>query len=294
MYYRRKILLALLEAFENRLEKISLQKLLMLVSNQQEKPNFHFVPYKLGCYSFQANADLYAMTKNNQVKEEGSHWIKTDAEKQLPNLKVKDHQAIIYIKMMYGKKNVDELIKFTYFKFPYLAINSIIAKQMLSTVEYQRVIDAKPVSDKVMLFTIGFDGISLEEYLNKLILNNVRVLCDVRKDTQSMKFGFSKPELMNACDGVGIGYVHIPELGIEHENKQGLNSLTDFDKQFSFYLTDILPRTIPYQEGILANLKEKGSVALTCFETNSCHCHRKYLAEAIVALPNFDYQLKHI
>ena len=32
MYYRRKILLALLETFDNRLEKISLQKLLMLVS----------------------------------------------------------------------------------------------------------------------------------------------------------------------------------------------------------------------------------------------------------------------
>jgi hypothetical protein len=47
MYYRRKILLALLEIFDNKLEKISLQKLLMLVTKQQEKPDFHFVPYKV-------------------------------------------------------------------------------------------------------------------------------------------------------------------------------------------------------------------------------------------------------
>lgn len=52
MYYRRKLLLAMLEAFDNRLNKISLQKLLMLLSKQQQKPDFHFVPYKYGCYSF--------------------------------------------------------------------------------------------------------------------------------------------------------------------------------------------------------------------------------------------------
>lgn len=78
MYYRRKILLALLEVFDNKLEKISLQKLLMLVSKQQEKPDFHFVPYKFGCFSFQANADLVTMTKYNQVKAEGNYWLKTD------------------------------------------------------------------------------------------------------------------------------------------------------------------------------------------------------------------------
>ena len=49
MYYRRKILLALLEAFDNKLDKISLQKLLMLLSKEQLKPDFHFVPYKFGC-----------------------------------------------------------------------------------------------------------------------------------------------------------------------------------------------------------------------------------------------------
>ena len=38
MYYRRKILLALLEVFDNRLEKINFQKLLMLVTKQQQNP----------------------------------------------------------------------------------------------------------------------------------------------------------------------------------------------------------------------------------------------------------------
>ena len=61
MYYRRKILLSLLQVFDNKLEKIRLQKLLMLLAKLQLKPDYHFVPFKFGCYSFQSNADLSTM-----------------------------------------------------------------------------------------------------------------------------------------------------------------------------------------------------------------------------------------
>ncbi|HPV56202.1 MAG TPA: hypothetical protein PKW61_03665, partial [Tenuifilaceae bacterium] len=73
----------MLEAFDNRLEKIQLQKLLMLVTKQQQKPDFHFVPYKYGCYSFQANSDLGTMAKYNQVILQGNEWVKIDNEKYL-------------------------------------------------------------------------------------------------------------------------------------------------------------------------------------------------------------------
>lgn len=58
MYYRRKILLSLLEVFGNDLEKIRLQKLLLLFTQKQETAAYDFVPYKFGCFSFHANADL--------------------------------------------------------------------------------------------------------------------------------------------------------------------------------------------------------------------------------------------
>ncbi|WP_200885350.1 DUF488 family protein [Jejuia pallidilutea] len=56
----------------------------------------------------------------------------------------------------------------------------------------------------ITLFTIGYEGISLEHYLNKLIRNNIKLLCDVRKNALSMKYGFSKSQLKNACEGVCI------------------------------------------------------------------------------------------
>ncbi|NLX71958.1 MAG: DUF488 domain-containing protein [Bacteroidales bacterium] len=294
MYYRRKVLLALLETFDGRLEKISLQKLLMLVTKQQEKPVFYFVPHKFGCFSFQANADLATMTKYNQVKVEGNCWIKTDNSNYLLSLKERDRQAIRYIKMQYGYKNADELIKHTYIKFPYFAINSTIASERLNPNEYQKVLESRPKSDKTILFTIGYEGISLEEYLNKLIINDIKVLCDVRKNSVSMKYGFSKSQLEKACNGVGVKYVHIPELGIESDKRQILNTQSDYDNLFMSYRNEILPQTINIQKDLLGLLIENERIALTCFEANICQCHRKHLADAITKLPGFDYELKHI
>lgn len=294
MYYRRKILLALLETFDNRLEKISLQKLLMLVTKHQEKPDFYFVPYKFGCFSFQANADLVTMTKYNQVIAEGNSWIKTDNSKYLLSLKEKDRQAIRYIKMQHGNKNADELIKHTYIKFPYFAINSTIASERLNKTEYQKVLESRPKSEKTILYTIGYEGVSLEEYLNKLIVNDIKLLCDVRKNSVSMKYGFSKSQLANACDGVGVRYIHVPELGIESDKRQVLNTQSDYDKLFISYRNEVLPQTIKIQQKLLGLLMDYERIALTCFEANICQCHRKHLADAITKLPEFNYELKHI
>lgn len=294
MYYRRKILLALLEVFDNKLEKISLQKLLMLVSKQQEKPDFHFVPYKFGCFSFQANADLVTMTKYNQVKAEGNYWLKTDNSNYLLSLREKDRQAIRFIKMQYGNKNADELIKYTYIKYPYFAINSSIACERLTGNEYQKVLETRPKSDKTILYTIGYEGISLEEYLNKLIINDIKVLCDVRRNSVSMKYGFSKSQLEKACVGVGIKYIHMPELGIESDKRQVLNTQSDYDKLFITYRHEVLTQTTDIQEKLLGLLMDNRRIALSCFEANICQCHRKHLAEAIARLPGFSYELRHI
>ncbi|MDG5800640.1 DUF488 domain-containing protein [Marinilabiliaceae bacterium ANBcel2] len=102
------------------------------------------------------------------------------------------------------------------------------------------------------MFTIGYEGISLEQYINKLIVNDIKVLCDVRKNSFSMKYGFSKKQLKTTCDGVGIAYIHIPEVGIESDKRQELNTQADYDKLFKIYKTDTLPQVTVKQEEILS------------------------------------------
>lgn len=294
MFYRRKILLSLLQVFNGELNKISLQKLLFLLSRQQVEKSFHFVPYKFGCYSFQANADLGTMVKYGLVAELDKNWRKIDTKDYFLELKSKDQIAIRYIKNQFGILTKDELIQFTYKNYPFYAINSNIAASVLSTEELRKVEKQKPSKSEIVLFTIGYEGISLEEYLNKLIINDIRVLCDVRKNSLSMKYGFSKSQLQNACKGVGIEYHHIPEVGIDSDKRRELYSQADYDKLFVFYRSNVLKTEIQKQKDILTLLKTKRRIALTCFELNIHQCHRKHLADSISKMDGFNYEVKHI
>jgi len=294
MYYRRKVLLSLLQVFDGQLEKICFQKLLFLCTKQQTNKTFHFVPYKYGCFSFQANADLHTLEKYGQVKELDSLWIKTDAKDYFVELKPKDLAAIRYVKNQFGTLNKDELTELTYKKYPFFAINSTIAANILSVEEMDKVMKQKPSKSERVLFTIGYEGISLEEYLNKLIVNDVRVLCDVRKNSLSMKYGFSKNQLQNACKGVGIEYRHVPEVGIDSDKRQELSTQADYDKLFAFYRTNVLKSEVSQQKEILNLLQQNRRIALTCFEANICHCHRKHLAESIATMDGFNFEIRHI
>jgi len=69
MFYRRKVILALLQVFEDELDRIHFQKLLFLFTRKQVKPEYDFVPYKYGCFSFSANADIVAMERDELLVE---------------------------------------------------------------------------------------------------------------------------------------------------------------------------------------------------------------------------------
>ncbi|MBK8516520.1 MAG: DUF488 domain-containing protein [Saprospiraceae bacterium] len=294
MYYRRKIILELIETFGGELEKFQLQKLLMLFSFYQKIPSYHFVPYKYGCFSFQANADLATMKKYEWVDEGDKYWKKTTNQSYLSELKESDRKALLDLKNNFNNKSSDYLIKHTYKNYPYYAIHSKIAHQLLNQEELDKVDEQKPISTKNALFTIGYEGVTIEQYINKLIKADVKVLCDVRKNSYSMKYGFSKSQLKMACEGVGIQFLHIPEVGIVSDKRKELNTQKDYDLLFEDYVKTVIPKTLSEQEMILNLINEHHRVAITCFEKDICQCHRKHLAEAICQLPEFDYELIHL
>lgn len=294
MYYRRKVILSLLQSFGDNLGKTKFQKLLLLLAKSQEKADYYFVPYKYGCFSFQAMADLSTMQKYGQVSISNRGIQKTDPVDYIKLLKEKDKNALRQVFLLHNKKTYSDLIKYTYRKYPYFAIHSEIADRYLTPDELQKVKQYKPVGNRSILYTIGYEGITLEEYLNKLISNDVRVLVDVRNNPMSMKYGFTKSQLLNACTSVGIEYIHFPDVGIVSDQRQELTCQQDYDKLFNKYRVEILPHTISTQEKILGLLKNKGRIALTCFEANICQCHRKHLAEAIIRLPEWNYDLIHL
>ena len=284
----------MLEVFGNELEKIRLQKLLFLLSRNQIKPEYDFIPYKYGCYSFSANADLTAMVRQGILQESESDFAKNDEVEYFKTLKLIDQKKILELKESYGKMNANSLMKHTYMNYPFWAIKSLKAKEILDEKYYGKVLNAIPKSDKTTLFTIGYEGISLEEYLTRLVRNDVKILVDVRRNPLSMKFGFSKTLLQRYCNALDIEYLHSPEVGIESDKRQELNNQSDYDKLFENYKECNIPNTLKTQNKILDLLKSKKRIALTCFEADICQCHRKHLAEAIHSNQSFSFDVKHI
>ena len=286
--------MALLQVFEGELDRIHLQKLLFLFTRKQVKPEYDFVPYKYGCFSFSANADIVAMERDELLVETDTTIKKTDETDYSKQLKPVDLKILFEIKAVYGVMSVNAVMKHTYLEYPYYAINSEVAGKKLSPEELEIVKAVKPVEDKTVLFTIGYEGISLEEYLNRLLINDVKLLVDVRKNALSMKYGFSKSKLKQVCESLKIEYIHLPEVGIDSDRRQELNGFEDYRRLFEEYKKNNLSRTSETQLKILELLIKKKRIALTCFEANPDYCHRKHLAEAISRLEGFNYEVKHI
>jgi uncharacterized protein YwgA len=103
MFYRRKIILSLLQLFEGELEKIRLQKLLFLFTQKQLKKAYDFIPYKFGCYSYSANADLTTMAKQGLLTETEISFKSNEKNDYLKTLKEADRKQLVQIKTLYGK-----------------------------------------------------------------------------------------------------------------------------------------------------------------------------------------------
>ena len=284
MFYRRKIALALLELFGNELAKTDYQKLLMMVSELQKKPSYEFVPYKYGCFSFLSYSDISTMIKYDLVAEDQKNkkWKKVTDESYYKILKKDDQLIIEYIHDKFKNKLGKELIRYTYLKYPYYAINSTIINEILSCEEARQVDKVRKIENSKCIATIGYEGISLEEYINRLIKADIKLLVDVRRNPLSMKTGFSKRQLMNACNAVNISYDHCPEVGIESGLRKDLNSQSDYDKLFEQYRIS-LSDTVRLSgiEKIIKLYKQYSRISLTCFECDINQCHRKPLAEEI-------------
>jgi uncharacterized protein (DUF488 family) len=181
-----------------------------------------------------------------------------------------------------GPLRGDALVADTYRRFPYYATRSEIAKKLLrgDASALQRIEATRPTR-VAGLSTIGYEGLSLEGYLNRLLRAGVTVLCDVRRNPLSRKYGFSKRTLAKGCEGVGIRYEHIPELGIDSVDRQGLDTQADYDTLFDRYERDLLPNQKPALGTIVDWIQSGESVALTCYEHLPLQCHRHCVAEAI-------------
>lgn len=293
MFYRQKILLALIEAFGGRVNRLDLQKYLFLFTQTcQQERSYDFVPYKYGCFSFQSYADRKNLTALRHLTSEDDWQLSNSGH--LGTIDESDGQKIVSFQKHYKGLSGDSLVREVYRRYPYYAINSEMAARLLSSRELANIEAARPKADDYCFFTIGYEGSSFENYLNRLIQNNVKMLCDVRKNPISRKYGFSKLTLADTLNKLGIAYVHIPALGIVSEKRQSLNSQADYDRLLDEYERTTLLKGASDFTALYKLFREHRRVAITCFEAQPHMCHRGRVAKALEALPGWGYPIQHI
>lgn len=279
-----------------------MQKYLFLYCRKQLSEDlFDFVPYKYGCFSFQANQDIVTLSRNGYLDIENSdysecHYVLNGHRKYIETLDMFSAEAVHEIVRAYGDMSQEELIAYTYRKYPFTAINSVIKERLLTEEELRNVNEMKSryKNNDFALMSIGYEGFTLEKYLRQLICNDIRLLIDVRKNAFSMKYGFSKSTLSKACSGVGIEYIHIPQLGIESSLRQSLITQSDYDILFDSYERTTLRDNWEYILQVRSLIKSKRRVCLTCFEKDPHQCHRTRVAKALMSLSDVDYKFNDI
>lgn len=297
--HRQNVLLALLELFNGELSPISFQKYLFLFMQECsfESDLYEFAPYRYGCFSFKANKDVRALEKQGYITEaDNGKLYKLQGYGFIDALDMFEREQMLRFKKKFGSRSQNDLVRYVYVNYPFFAIRSKMAKDVLSDEEYNSVqkFAEKFKNTEPMLFTIGYEGISLEQYIMRLIKEDVHVLVDVRKNAYSMKYGFSKGILSKACENVCITYVHMPELGIESEFRKDLKTQDDYDKLFLQYERTTLAKSKEQLSALKQLVDEGGRVALTCFEKDFRQCHRSRIAKQLILMPDVQFKLTHL
>jgi uncharacterized protein (DUF488 family) len=284
IFHRQKCLLALLDAHCGELGNLDFQKLLFLYCQEIEPtPTYDFVPYKFGGFSFTSYADKRRLVEQGLLGEQERSWKLTPKGKAAATIPASMRARMDRFAKSHAALRGDALVAHAYRRFPYYAIRSEIAPRVLKAdaKALQAIKAVRPLARGAGLSTIGYEGRSLEAYLNCLLQAGVTLLCDVRRNPLSRKYGFSKGTLSKSCEGVGIHYEHLPELGIAGEKRKSLETQADYDALFAAYARYSLPRRRHALGSIAGWIEDGEHVALTCYEHAPGQCHRHCIAEAL-------------
>jgi uncharacterized protein (DUF488 family) len=118
-----------------------------------------------------------------------------------------------------------------------------------------------------VLFTIGYEGRTLEELVAELRAHRIDRVIDVRELPLSRRKGFSKTPLGSALVAAGIEYVHLKQAGNPYRREE--DALVKYRAHLAS-AEDAVDDVVEAARGHRA--------VLLCYERHANECHRTILA----------------
>jgi uncharacterized protein (DUF488 family) len=130
------------------------------------------------------------------------------------------------------------------------------------------------------IFTIGYEGTIVSEFVAALQKAGVERVIDVRALPLSRRPGFSKTPLKGALAEAGIDYVHLKALGTPSDGRTAARAGRHADMARIYAGQLELPEAMMQSAQMLELAAEKPR-ALLCMERDPAHCHRTLLLAAV-------------
>jgi uncharacterized protein (DUF488 family) len=284
--HRQKALLLILQQVGSTASTLQMMKWAFLLSHETSsrggKTFYQFIPYRYGPYSFTLNQETDSLIRNGFLEKGiNNSWSLTSLGRNLDvNLPKNITQDIHQVTTEYGNLSSQQLLDLVYKKYSWFTVNSDFPEKRKKK---------RPVAPKA-IYTAGYEGKTVDEFLNLLMEFGIARLIDVRFNPISRRYGFHKSTLTRLCGFLGIDYQHLPELGIPGSEREDLGSNDNYSSLFNSY-----HNSLPSRENALLNvtklLQTKPSV-LVCMEANPACCHRSVLAQHLTTL--IDMPIEHL
>ena len=133
----------------------------------------------------------------------------------------------------------------------------------------------------MQVFTLGYQGATLETYIGTLKSAGIDLVVDVRETAWSYKPGFSKTALSTALQSAGINYLHLRSAGNPSENRKTAKSSKECLARYKKHLRSNRGCLDELGQLITQHSKKKERVCLTCFERHPEECHRSVLLKEL-------------
>jgi uncharacterized protein (DUF488 family) len=128
------------------------------------------------------------------------------------------------------------------------------------------------------VYTLGYQGISLDEYISFLKEHPISLVIDVRAVAWSHKPGFAKNAMQTGLREAGIGYLHLQSAGNPFRKDED----GDVMMKYRSYLQKQREPLDRIEAEIQEAAKNNECVCLTCFEKAPQECHRSVIAEFLL------------
>lgn len=273
---RQKLVISLINRSGGRVTRLHLVKQAFLLKENLD-PRFAasfygFVPYHSGPSSFTLYHELGSMASAGLVRFPSLRAVEItdDGDKATRHLEPGLEQEIERFQETYGQYGTNELVDLVYSRYPWYTTRS--RRRGYSAIQ--------PKEADYAVYTIGYEGMQVDEFLDLLLRSGIRRIIDVRRNAVSRRFGFAGSTLSSLARKMCVKYCHEPGVGVPTEWRDHLETAQDLSRLLQKYAGELLTDAEESVKRIDRWVVSEPS-ALMCMEADPARCHRSVLAQSV-------------